>query len=87
MLSPYYGDADLSFTNAQKTLQLTYKSTLLYTERNDVQTSGLDPIAIRDAQAGFPSVATADPQLPIASTSLPHLSVDAEGIALNNDGT
>ena len=87
VLSPYYGDDDLSFTDAQKTLQLTYKNTLLYTERNDVQTSGLDPVAIRAAQSGFPSVATADPQLPIASTSLPHLSVDAEGLALNNDGT
>ncbi|KAK7689375.1 hypothetical protein QCA50_007167 [Cerrena zonata] len=87
VLSPYYGDGDLSFTAAQNTLQLTYKSTLLYTERNDVQTSGLDPIAIRAAQPGFPNAATADPQMPIASTSLPHLSVDAEGLALNDDGT
>ncbi|CAL1710831.1 unnamed protein product [Somion occarium] len=87
VLSPYYGDVDLSFADAQKTLQLTYKSTLLYTERNDVQTSGLDPLAVRAAQSGFPNILAADPEMPIPSKSFSHLSIDAEGLALNDDGT
>ncbi len=72
---------------ALETLQLTYRSTLLYTERSNVQTSGLDPAAIRSAQSGFPSNPLADPPLPIASTSLPHLTLDLEGLVLNDDGT
>ena len=87
VLTPYYSTTDLSFTAAQETLQLTYRSTLLYTERNNVQTSGLDPLAVRAAQSGFPSNPLADPPLPIASTSLPHLTLDSEGLVLNDDGT
>ncbi|KAJ3478425.1 hypothetical protein NLI96_g9767 [Meripilus lineatus] len=87
VLSPYYGDTPLNFTAAQQTLQLTYRDTLLYTERNNVKTSGLDPLAIRPAQSNFPSVASADPPLPIPATTFSHLSVDAEGLVLNDDGT
>jgi len=87
LLSPYYDDADLTFAEGLTTLQLTYKSTILNTERNKVATSGLDPAAVRAATSGFPSNPLADPQFPIASTSLPHLTIDAEGLVLNADGT
>ena len=86
-MSPYYSDTNLSFAAAQQTLQLSYRNTVLYTERNDVQTSGLDALAIRPAQSGFPNNATSDPPLPIPSDSLPHLTVDAEGLVLNDDNT
>ncbi|KAG6845606.1 hypothetical protein H0H87_006659 [Tephrocybe sp. NHM501043] len=86
VLSPYYGTSKLSFTDAQKTLSVTYKNTVLRTERNSIKTSGLDPAAIRAAQSGFPTTATADPQLPIASTSEPHLTLDVEGLVSNADG-
>ncbi|KAG6909298.1 hypothetical protein DXG01_001242 [Tephrocybe rancida] len=87
VLSPYYGTSKLSFANAQKTLALTYKNTVLRSERNNVKTSGLDPTAVRDAQSGFPDTATADPELPIASTSEPHLTLDVEGLVFNPDGS
>jgi len=66
---------------------MTYKHTTLQVERNNTKTSGLDALAVRPAQNGFPNVPTADPQMPIASTALPHLSIDAEGIISNADGT
>lgn len=87
VLSPYYGDSNLSFTDAQETLALTYKSTLLYTERENVRTSGLDALGVRPAQSGFPDVALADPEMPIPNSSFSHLSLDLEGLVLNPDGT
>ncbi|KAI0070561.1 hypothetical protein K474DRAFT_767559 [Panus rudis PR-1116 ss-1] len=87
VLTPYYDDANLSFEDAQKTLQLTYKNTLLYTERSNFPTSGLNPQAIRPAQLGFRLLSFADPPLAIASSSLPHLSLDSEGLALHTDGS
>ncbi|KAJ6528663.1 esterase-like activity of phytase-domain-containing protein [Mycena vulgaris] len=87
VLTPYSGTADLTFAAAQKTFQLTYKNTTLQFERNNTKTSGLDPTAIRAAMAGAGSNPLADPQMPIASTSEPHLVVDAEGLIANADGS
>jgi hypothetical protein len=87
VLSPYYNAENLSFTDAQKTLEVTYKHTTLQVERHNTKTSGLDALAVRPPQSGFPNVPTADPEMPIASTTLPHLSIDAEGIVSNADGT
>ena len=86
-MTPYTDSKKLSFEDAQKTLQLTYRRTILETERGDSPTSGLDPSAVRPPQSGFPSVATADPEMPIASNAEPHLTVDAEGIVANADGS
>lgn len=86
-LAPYAGTPNLSFSAAQQTLKISYVNTTLEVERNNVKTSGLDPAAIRPAQSGFPSVPTADPQMPIASTSEPHLTLDIEGIVINSDGS
>ncbi|KAL4250164.1 Phytase-like domain-containing protein [Abortiporus biennis] len=86
VLTPYYGDDPLSFTDAQQTLQLEYKSTLLYTERGGVQTSGLDATSLRASTSGFPSNALADPPLPVPS-GLNHLTLDSEGLVLNSDGS
>ncbi|TFK63559.1 hypothetical protein BDN72DRAFT_963852 [Pluteus cervinus] len=87
VLTPYYGTSSLSFSAAQNTLKLTYKKTILETERNNTKTSGLDSEAVRPASNGFPRVPLADPQMPIASTVENHLSLDIEGIAFNSDGT
>ncbi|OCH85049.1 hypothetical protein OBBRIDRAFT_740557 [Obba rivulosa] len=86
-LAPYYSTDDLSFTAAQSTLQLNYQSTLLYFEREYTATTGLDALAVRPADSGFPDVISADPTMPIPATDFSHLSVDAEGLALNQDGT
>ncbi|KAK6984079.1 phytase-like domain-containing protein [Favolaschia claudopus] len=77
VLTPYSDSTPLSFEQAQKTFVLTYKNTVLYFERNNTKTSGLDPSTIRAAMPG----------MPIASTREPHLSVDAEGLVANVDGT
>ncbi|OBZ77982.1 hypothetical protein A0H81_01866 [Grifola frondosa] len=87
VLSPYYSANNLSFDDALNTLQLTYRDTLLYFERHMTKTSGLDALAVRAQQWGFPLVPDADPQMPIASTNYDHLTVDAEGLVLNADGT
>ncbi|KAJ7214480.1 esterase-like activity of phytase-domain-containing protein [Mycena pura] len=87
VFTPYSGSANLSFTEAQKTLSLTYKDTTLLFERKKTKTSGLDPSAIRAAEHGFGIIPLADPQMPIASVAEPHLTLDAEGIIANADGT
>lgn len=85
VLTPYYGTSDLTFAEAQKTLALTYRSTLLYVERNDTKTSGLDALAVRPQDGGFPNDPLADPPMPIPF-QFNHLTLDLEGLALNGDG-
>ena len=80
LLTPYYGTAPLSFSAALKTLSVTYKRTLLYTERNNAATTGLDALAVR-AATGI------DPAFPIPLQSLNRLTLDCEGLVLNADGT
>jgi hypothetical protein len=82
-LTPYYNSTKLSFAQAQTTLRLGYTGTKLYYDRKHIKTSGLD--AESSLPAGY--AAAADPVLPIANASYPHLSVDAEGLVLNADGT
>ncbi|OCH85048.1 hypothetical protein OBBRIDRAFT_343414 [Obba rivulosa] len=86
-LSPYYSADNLSFTGAQSTLRLSYRGTLLYFEREHTKTTGLDALAVRPADRGFPTIISADPAMPIPAKNFSHLSVDAEGLALNKDGT
>lgn len=86
-LTPHYTAANLSFNASQSTLHLDYRRTLLYTERHDARTSGLDPLGVRPAQLGFPLLAPADPPMPIANASFQHLSMDNEGLVVNDDGT
>ncbi|KAF8209524.1 esterase-like activity of phytase-domain-containing protein [Mycena galopus ATCC 62051] len=88
VLTPYTDSQNLSFANAQLTFRLTYLNTTLIFERNDTKTSGLDPSAIRAAEPGFgPTDPLADPQMPIASVTEPHLTLDSEGMIINTDGT
>jgi hypothetical protein len=77
----------LSFTDAQKTLKLKYVKTILHWDRNNVKTSGLDALGVRPAQHGFPQNPDADPEMPIANATYQHLSIDAEGLVENVDGT
>jgi hypothetical protein len=85
-LSPYYSSAPLSFASAQQTLKLDYKRTILLEERHHTKTSGLDPLAVRLQQYGFPNNPLADPALPIAKTDYDHLCMDPEGLVANSDG-
>lgn len=85
MLSPYYDADNLDFADGLKTLQLTYRDTLLYTERESQKTTGLDALGVRQAETLSPP-AINDPPMPIAPSN-GHLAVDAEGLALNADGT
>ncbi|KAJ7079242.1 esterase-like activity of phytase-domain-containing protein [Mycena belliarum] len=87
VLTPYYGADALSFEAAQQTFRVTYQNTTLEVERNDTKTSGLDATAVRAAMPGFGTDPLADPQMPIASKAEPHLSIDAEGLVANADGT
>ncbi|KAF8515315.1 esterase-like activity of phytase-domain-containing protein [Hysterangium stoloniferum] len=83
-LSPYYDTTPLSFNDSQKTLSLTYLSTLLYTERQGKRTTGLDALAVRAAErVAF----VEDPQEPIANTTFDRISFDSEGLVLNKDGS
>lgn len=77
----------MTFTDAQKTLELKYLKTILHWDRNNVKTSGLDALGVRAAQRGFPQNPDADPQMPIANATYRHLSIDAEGLVENADGT
>lgn len=52
-----------------------------------MKTSGLDPLAVRPAEIGFPLIALANPVEPIPNKTFSHLSLDAEGLVLNADGT
>ena len=87
VLNPYYEAANLSFSDAQKTLTLQYRRTRLYIERLGKKTSGLDALGVRQSVFGFPFVALSDPPLPIASQTINRLTLDSEGLVLNADGT
>jgi hypothetical protein len=86
ILTPYYDASNLQFVDAGKTLQLKYRKTILHWDRH-AKTSGLNPLAVREAQSGFPQKPLADPQMPIARTDYQHLCVDAEGLVIDDDGT
>ncbi|KAF8073546.1 esterase-like activity of phytase-domain-containing protein [Lyophyllum atratum] len=86
-LTPYYDTANLSFVAAQNTLSLRYRKTILNSERENKKTSGLTPLAVRKEQSRSSTKAFLDPEMPIASIAEPHLSVDAEGLVSNPDGT
>ncbi|CAE6453719.1 unnamed protein product [Rhizoctonia solani] len=77
-LSPYYGKSKLDFDTAAKTFRIQYKSTLLYSKGPGFLTSGLDAIT------SIPNTTTY-PVLP--APNLTKLSVDAEGLVLNADGS
>ncbi|KAM5537133.1 hypothetical protein V8D89_009279 [Ganoderma adspersum] len=79
VLTPYYGADNLDFSDGLKTLQLNYRDTLLYTERNGTKTTGLDALAVRPATS-------VDPPLPEAPSN-DRMSLDAEGLVVNADGS
>ncbi|GJE92346.1 phytase-like domain-containing protein [Phanerochaete sordida] len=87
VLQPYYGTANLSFNASQASLALTYKKTLLYKDRRGVKTSGLDSLGVRPAELGFPLLAIADPVMPIPNVTFNHLTMDNEGLVVNDDGS
>ncbi|KAG8956579.1 hypothetical protein FRC04_000057 [Tulasnella sp. 424] len=81
VLKPYYGSSPLSFADAATTLQLSYKKTILYKERQGKATTGLDPLSVRPAW-------TVDPILPVPNVNTKNqLSLDCEGLVLNRDGS
>lgn len=60
--------------------------TILQFDRGGGNTSGLDALAVRAAENGFPTVAVADPEMPIANETYQHLTIDAEGLIAASDG-
>ncbi|KAF9446969.1 hypothetical protein P691DRAFT_732245, partial [Macrolepiota fuliginosa MF-IS2] len=84
-LEPYYGTRNLSFNDAQKTLRLTYKNTVLEFDVNRKTTSGLDPQSARlpdqRLRSSFPG------PLPIVSSADNRLVLDVEGMIANPDGS
>jgi hypothetical protein len=86
-LSPYYDSDSLSFKKAQKTLDLKYKKTLLYYGPNGQKTSGLDALSSKPADQLYKKVTAAQPALPLPNATYAHVSVDAEGLVLNSDGS
>jgi len=91
LLTPYTSSDDLDFVTAQQTLQLTYIDTVVQFDRGGGNTSGLDGLGVRPAESGFlidPLTAPlADPEMPIANETYQHLTIDAEGLIANSDGT
>jgi len=87
VLTPYNDSPNLSFTDAQRTLQLTYRNTTLMFERNGKKTSGLDSTSVREAQPGSQTNPLLDPQMPIVSNADDRLVLDVEGLVANQDGT
>jgi hypothetical protein len=78
--TPYTASTKLSYSQAKDTFKVTYKETIVYSERSGVPVSGLDPAAVRAPSGG-------DPQVPIAAATYPRLSLDAEGLVENSDGS
>lgn len=84
ILAPYYDSAKLDFKQAQKTLELTYRDTVLKVDANGKATSALDPQGIRPPaaqDASFPG------DLPIVSKADDRLTIDVEGMVANPDGS
>ncbi|QRW26490.1 hypothetical protein RhiXN_12151 [Rhizoctonia solani] len=80
VFSPYYSKNKLDFDTAAKTFSIQYKSTLLYSKAPGFPTSGLDAIS------SIPNTSTY-PVLPAPGSSSSKISVDAEGLVLNADGS
>jgi hypothetical protein len=84
ILTPYYGTDNLTFTDAQKTLALEYKGTVLEFDVGHKTTSGLDPQGVRFPEPRdelFPG------PLPIVSEADDRLVLDVEGMIANDDGS
>ncbi|KAL7411305.1 esterase-like activity of phytase-domain-containing protein [Mrakia frigida] len=79
-LTPNYDTATQTFEQGRKSVSMTYSKSLLYSDAAGVPVSGLDALGVRAATADSPA-------LPIASATYDHLSLDAEGLVVNADGT
>ncbi|KAF6759490.1 esterase-like activity of phytase-domain-containing protein [Ephemerocybe angulata] len=80
VLTPYTGSSSLSLSHAKKTLGLTYRKTLLQVDADGSKLSGVDP-------SGTQSSTSSSPALPLVSSSDPRLTIDAESIVQDVDGT
>lgn len=84
-LTPYYDSEELDFSDAQKTLRLEYKKTVLEFDVGQKTTSGLDPQGVRmpstETNPAFPA------PLPVVSASDDRLVLDVEGLVTNADGS
>ncbi|KXN82127.1 hypothetical protein AN958_03181 [Leucoagaricus sp. SymC.cos] len=85
VLKPYYGSDNLSFNDAQLTLEVKYVKTVLEFDVGRKPTSGLDPTGVRlsmnSRDRAFPG------PLPIVSHADDRLVLDVEGIITNEDGS
>ncbi|KAF8326354.1 esterase-like activity of phytase-domain-containing protein [Cantharellus anzutake] len=85
--APYYGTGKLPFDVGTKTLKLTYRRTALTFDRKRGRTTGLDALGVRPQTPGYPQNPFADPPIPIANATYNHLTIDAEGLVINKDGS
>ncbi|KAF4609754.1 hypothetical protein D9613_012031 [Agrocybe pediades] len=87
LLTPYYGSENLSFEDAQKTLELSYKKIIMQYDRLHKKTSGSDPTAVRKSQPQSQQNSFLDPALPIVSKEDNRIVIDVEGLVANDDGS
>lgn len=83
----YTGSANLTFAQATKLFNITYRDTVFYHENDGKNTTGLDPTIVRNG--GLSGTGPNDGPLAAANTnsSKAALSFDSEGISANLDGT
>ncbi|ELU38563.1 hypothetical protein AG1IA_07411 [Rhizoctonia solani AG-1 IA] len=99
VFSPYYSKNKLDFDTAAKTFSIQYKSTLLYSKGSIYGAFALSsltddrlmlapgfPTSGLDAISSIPNTSTY-PVLPAPGSSSSKISVDAEGLVLNADGS
>ncbi|KAF6759489.1 esterase-like activity of phytase-domain-containing protein [Ephemerocybe angulata] len=80
VLNPYEGSKNLDYSEALKTLTLSYQRTVLQFDTDDSKLSGVDPTGTRPPTSS-------DPALPLVSSADPRLTLDTESIVEDVDGT
>lgn len=76
-LRPYYDNKTLEYQAAKSTFDLKYVSSTKYVEKDDTPTTGLNALSYRNGSV----------PIPIASDAYNHISLDAEGLVRNPDGS
>ncbi|KAF6759459.1 esterase-like activity of phytase-domain-containing protein [Ephemerocybe angulata] len=80
VLNPYEGSKNLDYSEALKTLTLSYQRTVLQFDTDGSKLSGVDPNGTRPPTSS-------DPALPLVSSADPRLTLDTESIVEDVDGT
>ena len=87
VFAPYLKSEPLSIEDALNTLNITYEGTTFHEDEFERRTTGLDALQVRPEFGYYPYGRGSEPQSPIPSLQYDRLSVDAEGIVANIDGS